>query len=191
MAAASESSGGAVYAEALSQAAEARGGLESLREVGEALAALEAAWEKDRVFRAYFLSSEVSSAVKRATVRRLGATLPKLLADFLDLLLRRGRLFLLPPIAKAYAKHLDQRLGRVQVLLATAAPIPSGRVERWTASLRAALQKEPVVRHVVKPDIVAGAVVRIGDTVADGSIRRRLLSLKREIIERGTHALQS
>ena len=190
MAAASESSGGAVYAQALAESAEAKGGIESLREVGEALAAVDAAWEKDRAFRGYFLSSEVSSAEKRAALARLGERLPKLLADFLRLLMRRGRLFLLPTVAAAFAKHLDKRLNRVQVVLTTASAVPPGRVESWTASRRAALQQEPVVRHVVRPDIVAGAVVRIGDVVADGSIRRRLAYLKREIIERGTHALQ-
>ena len=191
MAASSESSGGAVYADALAQAALARGGIEALAEVGEALAALDLAWQKDRVFRGYFLSSEVTSAEKRAALGRVGERLPKLLADFLRLLMRRGRLFLLPKIAASFAKSLDRRLDRVQIVLTTASPVPPGRIESWTASLRQALGKEPVVRHVVKPDIVAGAVVRIGDMVADGSVRRRLARLKREIIERGTHAIQS
>jgi F-type H+-transporting ATPase subunit delta len=191
MSAASETSAGVVYGKALAEAAEAKGGLEALREVGEALAALESAWATDRVLRAFFLSSQIGAAPKRAALDRLATKLPKLLADFVRILLRRGRLFLLPQVASSYARHLDARLGRVPVVLSTAAPMPAARVARWAADLGAALKKEPVVRHVVKPDIVAGAVVRIGDMVADGSARRRLAELKREIIERGTHAIQS
>ncbi len=186
--------GGSIYAAALFEAVEAEGGVAALETVGAALAAVVGAWEGKRGLRAYFLSSVVSGAEKQAALSRVGAAgLPPLLARFLMLLQRRGRLALLPAIGTAYAERLDARLGRVPVTLTTAAPVEPQALAAWMGSIRAAIGGEPQLRHVVKPEILAGAIIRVGDRVADGSARRRLAELRQKIIERGTHfhALQS
>lgn len=184
MAATSQVSGSTAYAQALFQASEAQGGLEAARTAGDALAGLAGAWRKDRRLRGFFLASEVTSAEKRAALDRLAGALPGLLGNFLRLLLAKGRLALLPDVADAYGALLDQRLGRVPVVLTTAVPMPPERLARWAESIRGATGREAVVTNVVKPELVAGAVVRIGDVVADGSARRRLAELRRRIIER-------
>lgn len=184
MAATSQVSGSTAYATALFQASEAQGQLAAAREAGEALAALAQAWRQDRRLRGFFLASEVPGPEKRAALGRLATGLPGLLGNFLRLLLHKGRLALLPDVSDAYAALLDQRLGRVPVVLATAVPMPPERLARWAESIRSATGHEAVVTNVVKPELVAGAVVRIGDLIADGSARRRLADLRRQIIER-------
>lgn len=185
MAATSQSSGAAAYAEALFQASEAAGGLDAAREAGDALTAIAEAWKEDRRLRGFFLSSDVGGSEKRAALDLLGARLPRLTANFLRLVLQKGRLALLPDVAHALAARLDQRLGRVPVSVITAVPMPADKMALWTERLRAAVGREPVVKNVVRPELVGGAVVRIGDTVADGSVRRRLADLARRIVERG------
>ena len=186
MAATSQSSGAGAYAQALFEATEAQGGIAAAREAGEALAALAEAWRKDRRLRGFFLSSEVSAAEKSATLDRLVASLPKLLANFVRLLLAKGRLALLPDIADAAVATLNRRLGRVPVTITTAVPMPPERLARWAQSIQAATGREPVLRTVVKPELVAGALVQIGDVVADGSARRRLAQFERHIVEQLT-----
>jgi F-type H+-transporting ATPase subunit delta len=183
--------GGAIYAEALAGVVEAEGGLEALRETGERLAALGAAWREDRTLRAFFLSAEVSGTEKRAALDSVAALQPRVLGNFLRLLLARGRLVMLGQIEEAFAAILDRKLGRVPATLTTAVPMPEERLEAWRQALAAATGLEPVLRHVVRPEIVAGAIVQVGDTVADGSARRRLGELRRQILERGIHAVQS
>jgi F-type H+-transporting ATPase subunit delta len=188
------SAGSTVYARALAEAVEAAGGLDALQDVGDALEAFGEAWEADRVLRSYFLSSEVPRAQRRAAMDRLvEQRVPRLLGNFLRLLLERGRLTLLPEIAAAYRGILDERLGRVPVTITTAVPVPDAELRRWKETIRAAIGRDAVVHHHVKPEIIAGAVIRVGDRVADGSARRRLAELHTRIIERGTHrhALQS
>lgn len=184
MAATSQVSGAHAYAQALFQASEAAGRLEAARAAGEALAALGAAWSADRRLRGFFLASEVTGPVKRATLDRLAAGLPGLTGNFLRLLLAKGRLALLPQVAEAYTALLDQRLNRVPVVLSTAVPMPAEQLARWAESIRSATGREAVLKNVVKPELVAGAVVRIGDMIADGSARRRLAELEQNIIER-------
>jgi F-type H+-transporting ATPase subunit delta len=182
---------GAVYAQALLESAEAAGGLDLAGEVGDALGGLAEAWEKDRVLRAYFLSARVGADVKRAALDRLAEPLPKLLANFLRLLSRRHRLDRLGAVADAYRAKLDERLGRIPVTLTTATPMSEDALRRWTDVLRARLGKEPVLRHEVRPEILAGATIRAGDVLLDGTARRRLTELRQQIIQRGKHhALQ-
>jgi F-type H+-transporting ATPase subunit delta len=175
-----------VYAMALADAAEAAGGVALLREVAAGLSRASEDWRTRRALGMYFLSPRVSGAKKRHAVEGLGGLgVPAVLRNFLQLLLRRNRLIHLPAIADTYGEVLDRRLGRMPVTLATAAPMPAEEIARWADLLRTALGKDPVVRHVVRPELVAGAVVVAGDVVADGSARRQLAELSRRIIETG------
>lgn len=194
MSAAHASPGSMAYAGALAEAVEAEGGKALLQDVGSVLAAVADAWDQDRILRRYFLATEINGAQKRAAIDKLvEGRFPTLLANFLRLLLRRGRLTLVPEIEASYREILDERLGRVPVTITTAVPVPESDFQAWKRAIRDVVDGEAVVEHVVKPEILAGAVIRIGDRIVDGSARRRLTELHTSIIERGMqrHALQS
>lgn len=182
---------GALYAEVLGEVAWEQGGETLLREVGDALSALGEAWATDRILRAYFLSAMVPQGEKRESLARLLEPMPLLVRQFMRLLMRRGRGRIVDRVALAFEEYMDRKLGRVQVTLTTAAPIEDAQREAWIADLRAATGMEPVLHTEVKPELVAGAVLQVGDTIADGSARRRLNELKARVRERGKHALQA
>ena len=182
---------GALYAEVLGEVAWERGGEEQLREVGEALSALGHVWATDRTLRAYFLSAMVPQEEKQRSLARLLEALPPLLQDFMRLLMRRGRGRIVDRVALAFEDYMDRKLGRVQVTLTSATPIEDAQKEAWIAELRTATGMEPVLRTEVKPELIAGAVLQVGDTIADGSARRRLNELKARVRDRGKHALQA
>lgn len=184
MAAASQTSGVRAYATALLDAVQAQGGLDAVRQAGEALVAMGRAAETDRRLRAFLESPQVSGARKQAAIRSLGVSMPALVVTFLLLLERKGRLDLLRPIARAAGELLDERLGRSRCVLTTAVPMPPEALARWAGSVRAATGKEPVMVNVVKPGIVAGAVVEMGGWRADGSVSRALALLEERIVER-------
>jgi F-type H+-transporting ATPase subunit delta len=194
MASAHASPGSTAYARALAEAVEAEGGKALLQDVGSVLGAVTEAWDADRILRSYFLSTDIPNAQKHASINTLvEGRFPKLLANFMRLLLQRGRLGLLPEIHAAYSGILDEKLGRVPVTLTTAVAVPESDFRSWTDAIRGAVGGAAVVKHVVKPEIIAGAVIRVGDRIVDGSARRRLSELHTRIIERGMqrHALQS
>jgi F-type H+-transporting ATPase subunit delta len=170
---------GAVYAEALAEAAETKGALAA---VGEEVAAFAQVWRDVRDVRAFFLSGAIRREAKTAAIDRVcrGRT-SDLFADFLHVLLRRNRLWLLPHAADAFAGLLDRKTGRVPVHLATAAPVAPPDLEAWTNRLAVAIGGVPVLTHQVKPHLIGGAVLRVGDVVADGSVRRRLAELTARI----------
>jgi len=182
---------GALYAEVLGEVAWEQGGETLLCEVGDALSALGEAWATNRTLRAFFLSAMVPQDQKREALARLLEPMPLLFRQFVRLLMRRGRGRIVDRVAFAFEEYMDRKLGRVQVTLTTATPIEDAQKEAWIVDLRAATGKEPVLHTEVKPELVAGAVLQVGDTIADGSARRRLNELKARVRERGKHALQA
>lgn len=167
---------GAVYAEALAAAADGKGLLE---QVGGELAGFAAVWARHADVRTFFLSGAIARDAKQKALDAVtkGRT-SEVFGNFLQVMLSRSRLEALPETAQAYGKILDRRLHRVPVVLQTAAPVTEADLEAWRARLLVALGQEPVLAHEVRPALIGGAVLRVGDTVADGSVRRRLVELR-------------
>jgi F-type H+-transporting ATPase subunit delta len=57
-------------------------------------------------------------------------------------------------------------------------------VQAMAASLSKALGKSVVPHVTVNPKILGGVVVRVGDTVMDGSVKRRLEKLRGQMAGR-------
>ncbi len=75
-------------------------------------------------------------------------------------------------------KWLRLRRDVVTVTLTTARPLPDGLMAEVKASLESSLQKTVELEHTVDEAIVGGAKLRIGDRIADASIRHRLDQLR-------------
>ena len=86
----------------------------------------------------------------------------------------------------------DQLRGRVRVRLTTATPLDdaAGR-PRWpTASARCSAASR-CSSAAVDPELIGGAVLRVGDTVYDGSIANQLQTIRQQMIDRSVHEIQS
>ena len=66
-----------------------------------------------------------------------------------------------------------------------------GLQQELTIALRGMLGAEPVLQVSTRPDLIGGMVLRIGDTVYDGSIATRLARLREHMIDRSVHEIQS
>jgi F-type H+-transporting ATPase subunit delta len=106
-----------------------------------------------------------------------GDRVPRVFLRFLQMTVRNRRQMMIPEIATEYAGLLDASEGRVhaEVTLAQAA----GEVE--TAAIKAQLSrvlgKQVMPTVTVDPAIMGGVIVKVGNTVMDGSVRRRLNKL--------------
>ena len=137
-------------------------------------------------------SALVSHDEKSAMLDRVfGGRVAPLVVDFLKVVSRHGRLDCLRVIHRQARLLYDELRGRVHVDLATATPVPAALADRLAVSLGAALGGEAVVRQVVDPDLIGGAVVRVGDTVYDGSIANQLKIVRQQMIDRSVHEIQS
>ena len=97
---------------------------------------------------------------------------------------RHGRLDCLRAIHRQTHARYDKLRNRIPVRLTTATPLEPAAAARIAKSLRAMLGGEPVLEQQIDPSLIGGAVLRVGDTIYDGSVAHQLQNLRQEIIER-------
>jgi len=141
---------------------------------------------------AVFDSALVSHEEKAELLDRLfTGKMSDLLLNFLKVISRRGRLDIVRAIRQEVERQYDDLRGRVRVHLSTAVPLANGHSSTLTSSLAKLLGSEPVVDSSVDPALIGGLVLRVGDTVYDGSVARQLRQLREQMINRSVHEIQS
>lgn len=113
------------------------------------------------------------------------------LLDFLKVLSGHDRLGLMREIYYQVRAQYDVLQGRVRVQVVTATPLSPADAAHLMPALRNLLKGEPEVESVVDPALIGGLVLRIGDTVYDGSVARQLEQLREHMINRSVHEIQS
>ncbi|HEU4700138.1 MAG TPA: ATP synthase F1 subunit delta [Gemmatimonadales bacterium] len=169
------------YAEALFELGEQHGQAELY---GELLDAVAAAVEQSPEAQAVLMSPRVPKAEKNRILSQALAETPREFVLFLQAVVKRGRQVLLREIATAYVGLLDVKFNRVRAGV-TVAREPDAALRRdIEAGLSRALGKEVIANFHVDPEILGGTIVRVGERVYDGSLRRRMARLRRQLLAR-------
>ena len=169
------------YAEALFELGERSGQTARYADLIDAVAA---AVETTPAVQAVLMSPRVPKTEK---ARLLGAALrdvPREFVLFLQALVKRGRQQLLREIATAYHGLLDLKLNRVRAGVTLARPADEALQRSIAAALSRQLGKEVLASFSVDPEIFGGTIVRVGERIHDGSLRRRLTKLRRHLLAR-------
>jgi F-type H+-transporting ATPase subunit delta len=141
---------------------------------------------------AIFSSAIVSGDEKIALIdKSIGPKATPLLRNFMKILARHGRLDLLRGVRREARKIVDKLRSRLRVYVSTATELDGDLTRRLTDMLRSMLGAEPVLEVNTRPELIGGMVLRVGDTVYDGSIATRLERIREQMIERSVHEIQS
>ena len=168
----------AVYAKALLGATERAGNTEAVLEELEAL--LSEVFQQLPKLESTLTSPRVGQAEKlRLLELAIGSRVSRSLLDFLKVLARRGRLDCLRAISRAARQQLNEIRGRVEVTLVTAEPLGEDSKRQAAERLQTALGQQIDLSTSVDPDLIGGAIVRVGDTIFDGSVINRLEQMRR------------
>ena len=168
------------YAETLLELAQRAG---DLRGWGEMIDSVANAMDTDRRLRVFLESPRLSGQQKNEIIQKAyGGTLPRNFVRFLQALVSHRRQMLIPVIARAYHDLVDQVEGRVHASVTVARTPDDADRQLVTSQLSRALGKDVVPHFHVNPSILGGVVVRVGDTVLDGSVRRRLSTLRARML---------
>lgn len=98
--------------------------------------------------------------------------------NLLNLVVSQDRGSDIPLIAERLAARAAAFAGKQIAEVRSAIELDEATVKRLTTALAKATGYEIEVRTVVDPSVLGGIVTRVGDTVIDGSVRRRLESLR-------------
>ena len=122
-------------------------------------------------------------AAKRSLLQKgLGEINP--LAFNLALLLEsKGRLKLANDISQQYNELLDFHRGIEHAEVIAAVPLIEEDREAISRRLGEIVEHKVVIDAQVDPSIIGGFIARLGDTLIDGSIRQRLETLKKSLVE--------
>lgn len=182
----------ATYARSLFELAESQGGKDRIERCAAEIEAVLDLARADKAF-AEFLSSRVIATKQRTqSLRSIFATrLSDLTLHFLLVLNEKDRLSHLPAIVAAFDDLLQQRFGRVEVDLYTAAPVEPAQLEPIKDKLRAALGREPVIHAYTDPAMIGGIRLQIGDQLIDASVKTRLARLRDQLARSGMEAIRA
>ena len=172
------------YAEALLLAAVAEGGVDGKVEMyGDLIDAVAGAMHADERIAVALESPRVAKATKaRLLANALRGTAPPSFIRFLQAVVRRGRQGLFAEIAQEYHVLVDVKLNRVHAGVTLAVASNGGLPEQITDRLAQVLGKEVRAHFRTDPAILGGIVVRVGDRIFDGSLRRKLNALRRKML---------
>jgi F-type H+-transporting ATPase subunit delta len=162
------------YAEALFAAGD---------QFGEVLDAVAGAIGADERIATALESPRVSKAAKAKILERgLKGQAPKEFVRFLQAVVRRGRQGLFAEIAQEYQVLLDQKLNRVHAGVTLSEEADAKTQKQVVDRLAKALGREVRAYFRTDPRILGGVVVRVGDRILDGSVRRRLTAVQRRML---------
>ncbi len=135
--------------------------------------------ELRRVWESPAIVPEQKRAVLDAIAAKIGVVKP--IRNFMAIIIDHRRLGMLDDIVRIFETELDTQLGFAEVEVSSARPLSpqeqrdvESRVERMTG-------KKVRARYVSNRELLGGVVVRVGDTIYDGSVRGQLEKMRQEL----------
>lgn len=179
---------GDVYAKALLGVGSKSGNAEKL--IGE-LKAVVGVVDQLPKLQSTLESPQISSDAKQAILQKaFGGKLSKDIVNFLKIVGAKGRFDCLSQISSSANRLYDEMSGNVQAEVITAEAVDESVVKDIAAQLEKALGKKVSVKAVVDPEIIGGMVIRIGDTIHDGSVVNQLSQVRSKAIKRASDAIR-
>lgn len=167
------------YASGVFELARAEGQLER---VESELFTIAQAMESSTELRSALTDPQLLLERKQAIVDDLvGGRVSSLTVGLVQFIVGQNRASELPAIARAFVDKSAASRDREVAEIRSAVPLDEATVERLATALNRATGKTVEPKVIVDPSVIGGLVARVGDTVIDGSIARKVESLRQAI----------
>ena len=178
---------GHVYAQALINVAVKQRVLEDVTQDVQGLAQL---LDKAPHFEAFAQAVTIGPEEKTAALEKMFAgRLNGLTLKTLQAMAQRDRLVFIRGFVAAFDRVLEKLSGRVDVEMTTAHAVPEGSAQRIRDGVGRALGKTVVLKQKTNAALVGGLILRIGDTMMDGSVETQLQHIKLQMQRKGGEIL--
>ncbi len=168
-----------VYAAALYQASLEEGRVEAVRkDLGAFVEAIEASSD----LRQFLIAEEISDNQKKRVLLELTEGGDELVRNLLRLVVDKSRESELADMYEGFVDLVEKAAGIVHVEVVTAIPLTAGLERVLKEKIETSLQKTVELTLTVDKEILGGLRLRIGDRIADASVRHRLERLRELLI---------
>jgi F-type H+-transporting ATPase subunit delta len=122
----------------------------------------------------------VDIAAKHSVIEKLASRLgaSRIVRNFLFVVVDNQRTHLLPEILKTFDDVIRQRQGAAEAEVISAAELTTPQKTQLQQTLERLTGRKIQAKYSLDPALLGGAVVRIGDTIYDGSVRNRLNQMR-------------
>lgn len=180
---------GQVYAKALLAAAQAEGKVDLIADQLESL--VRDVLGKQPALIAAFANPKLPVEDKIGMLDRIfGRSMDPVLLKTIKVIARRRRLGMIPSIQQATSRMRDEAQGRLQVMVTTAQPLDSSALDGLRQKLKQLFNADISLTNKIDPSLIGGLLVRIGDTVYDGSVDGQLTQMKKATLAKAEQAIR-
>jgi F-type H+-transporting ATPase subunit delta len=165
------------YANALADVALAQGaGDAALKQLGDFAAAFSVSAE----LRNFLTSPGVPREAKHDVIEKIAARIGagKIIRNFLLVVADHQRTHILPEIVASFQDVIRQRQGIAEAEISSAIELSAAQKKRFAQTLERLTGKKIEAKYSLDPALLGGAVVRVGDTIYDGSVRSTLNEMR-------------
>ena len=165
------------YATALADVALEQGAAEPVKKQLEDFGA---AYAESAELRSVLSSPAVERTAKHGVIEKLSARLgaSRIVRNFLFIVVDNQRTHLLPEILQTFEAVIRQRQGMAEAEVTSAAELTAPQKTQLQQTLEGLTGRKIQAKYSLDPALLGGAVVRIGDTIYDGSVRNRLNQMR-------------
>jgi len=167
-----------VYARSLFEVAREQGKLDVVREqlgqVAEAVA-------QERSLTTFFFSPYFSTEEKKDGLHKAVTDGDPIVVNFLELLVEKHRMPELFRIRRAFDALWREENKKLPVQITSAIELDKKVVDGIASKIAEQTGRDVQLTTTVDPDVLGGLVVRVGNTVLDASVQRRLERLRKEL----------
>jgi F-type H+-transporting ATPase subunit delta len=128
-------------------------------------------------------SPAVNRDLKESVIEKVAAKMgmDETARNFILLLVDNRRTDMLRDVAKAFSEELNARLGIAEADVSSPRELSGAEKQELTAALERRTGKKIQARFAQDKALVGGAVVRVGSTIYDGSVREQLNRLREQL----------
>ena len=165
------------YANALADVALAQGAADAAL---KQLADFGAAFAESSELRNFLMSPGVPRDAKHGVIEKIAARIGagKIIRNFLFVIADHQRTHILPEIVASFEEVIRQRQGIAEAEISSAIELSAAQKKRFAETLERLTGKKIEAKYSLDPALLGGAVVRVGDTIYDGSVRSSLNEMR-------------
>lgn len=104
-------------------------------------------------------------------------------SKFLNILVDTRKIKLLEDISEAYSKYEDELIGRLKATVEAPAELDPALLEDIKKKISSSTGKEVILSFRKNAALLGGLVIKIDNTILDGSLKTQLELMKEKIIE--------